>query len=159
MKLYLKQKVFSWRSRFFVKDEQGHDKYSVVGEIFSWGHRLNVYNAYGTQVALIRQKVMTWMPTFIVEINGREVCMIKQEFTFFKQSYRIEGLPWHLYGDFWAHEYALMEGNKTVMRLSKKWFTWGDSYELYITNPKNEILCLCAALAVDCALAVNSRSR
>ena len=158
MKLYLKQKVFSWRSRFTVKNEQGSDRYSVAGEIISLGHRLHVYNANGSHAALIRQKLMTLMPQFIVEINGHEVCRIIKEFTFFKQSYRIEGLPWHLHGDFWAHEYALMEGNRTAMRLSKKWFTWGDSYELYITNPKNELLCLCVALAVDCAMAMASRS-
>jgi len=31
MKLYLKQKVFSWRDRFCVKDEQGNDRFVVVG--------------------------------------------------------------------------------------------------------------------------------
>ena len=27
MKLYLKQKVFSWRDRFYAKDENGADKF------------------------------------------------------------------------------------------------------------------------------------
>lgn len=39
------------------------------------------------------------------------------------------------------------------MRLTKAWFIWGDSYELEIFNPENELLCLCVALAVDCAMA------
>jgi len=44
MKLYLKQKVFSWRDRFFAKDESGNDRYAVEGEIISWGKKLRVYD-------------------------------------------------------------------------------------------------------------------
>ena len=36
MKLYIKQKVFSWVDRFTVFDETGADKYHVEGEFFSW---------------------------------------------------------------------------------------------------------------------------
>ena len=41
MKLYIKQKVFSWGDKFTVKDEFGNDKYIVEGEIFTWGVVLN----------------------------------------------------------------------------------------------------------------------
>ena len=156
MKLYLKQKVFSWRDRFFVKDEDGYDRYSVQGEILSLGKRLRIYDSDGTEVAFIRQKVMSWLPRFFVEINGQVVCTIVKELTFFRQSYRVEGLPWHLTGDFWAHEYSLDENGREIMRLSKKWFSWGDSYELDITDSQNELMCLCIALAVDCALAAQN---
>ena len=37
MKLYIKQKVFSWVDRFTVFDETGADKFYVEGEFFSWG--------------------------------------------------------------------------------------------------------------------------
>ena len=156
MKLYLKQKVFSWRDRFFVKDENGGDRYAVEGEILSWGKKLHVYDMNGAEVAFIRQKVMSWLPRFFVEINGRVVCTIVKELTFLKQRYRVEGLPWHMDGDFWAHEYSLVENNRQIMRLSKKWFSWGDSYELDIADPRNELLCLCVGLAVDCALAMQN---
>lgn len=35
MKLYIKQKVFSWGDKFTVKDVNGEDRYFVEGEIFS----------------------------------------------------------------------------------------------------------------------------
>ena len=140
MKLYMKQKVFSWRDRFIIKDEAGNDRYYVEGELLSIGKKLRVYDTGGTEVAFIRQKVLSLMPRFFVEINGREVCEIVKEFTFFRQSYRLHGLPWHLHGDFWAHEYSLMENNRQIMRLSKKWFSWGDSYEMDIAGSQNEVL-------------------
>ena len=35
MKLYIKEKVFSWGDKFTVKDAYGEDKYIVEGEVFS----------------------------------------------------------------------------------------------------------------------------
>ena len=153
MKFYIKQKVFSWTDRFMVADEYGNHIYYVEGELFSWGKKLHIYNNAGQEVAFIRQKVMSWLPRYFVEIYGAVVATVVKEFTFFIPSYRIEGLNWQMDGDFWAHEYEMHDGRQLIMRMSKAWFTWGDSYELEISDPKNAILCLSVALAVDCAVA------
>lgn len=153
MKLYMKQKVFSWTDKFNIADGHGNNRYYVEGELFSWGKKLHIFNSAGQEVAFIRQKVMSWLPCYFIEINGVTVASVVKEFTFFRQSYRVEGLPWKMEGDFWAHDYTMYDNGHEIMRLSKAWFTWGDSYELEIFEPDNELLCLCVALAVDCALA------
>lgn len=153
MKLYMKQRVFSWTDRFDIADEYGASRYYVEGELFSWGKKLHIYNNMGQEVAFIGQKVMSWLPRYSVEINGVVVATIVKDFTFFSPSYHVEGLPWEMDGDFWAHDYVMYEGQHEIMRLSKAWFTWGDSYEIDIHDPQNEILCLSVALAVDCAVA------
>lgn len=158
MRLYLKQKVFSWKNRFSVKDESGNDVYTVEGEFFSWGKKLHIYDRNGVEAAFIRQKVFSLLPRYYVEINGRVICEIVKEFTLFRQSYRLEGLSWHIDGNIWAHEYMVSDGVRDIMQLTKKWFTWGDSYELDIADPKDELLCLCVALAIDCALESESAS-
>ena len=43
MKLYIKEKVFSWGDKFTVKDASGRDKYVVEGEVFTWGKKLHIY--------------------------------------------------------------------------------------------------------------------
>lgn len=149
--LYMKQKVFSWTDRFTIKDAQGNDRYYVEGEFFTWGKKLHVYDSNNQEVAFIRQKVMTWLPRCTVEIDGREVCEIVKKLTLFKQQYVLEGLPWHVEGDIWAHEYNLMNDTDTLMRVSKHWFTWGDSYEMAIAEGTDELLCLCVVLAIDVA--------
>lgn len=153
MKLYMKQKVFSWTDRFHVVDEQGNPRYDVEGELFSWGKKLHIYDSSGQETAFIRQKVMSWLPRYFVEIDGAVVATVVKEFTFFRPSYYVEGLPWQMEGDFWAHEYVMYDDRQEVMHMSKAWFTWGDSYELEIFDPRNELLCLSVALAVDCAVA------
>ena len=153
MKLYIKQKVFSWRDRFSVKDEFENDRYFVEGEITLSHKKLHIYNASGAKVAFVRQAATMLKPRFLIEMYGHVVCEIVKELTFFQQSYRLQGLPWHLHGDFLAHEYSLVENNWQIMQLSKKWFSWGASYEMNIAVPQNELICLCIALAVECVLA------
>ena len=53
MKLYIKQKVFSWGDKFTVKDSNGEDRYYVEGEIFSWGKKLHVYDMRGLHQARV----------------------------------------------------------------------------------------------------------
>ena len=62
MKLYIRQKVFSWRDQFTVKDANGADRYYVEGEIFSWGKKFHVYDLRGDEVAFIQQRLLTFLP-------------------------------------------------------------------------------------------------
>ena len=62
MKLYIKQKVFTWGDQFTVKDERGEDRYYVEGEVFSFGKKLHIYNMAGREVAFVKQELFTILP-------------------------------------------------------------------------------------------------
>ena len=150
MKLYIKEKVFSWGDKFSVKDEYGSDKYFVEGEVFSWGKKLHVYNNAGYEVAFIKQEVFSFMPRYYVFCGDRQVAEIKKEFSFLFPRYSIAGLGWEIKGRFMAHEYEIIQGGRTIVSISKEWMTWGDSYELDILNPADEIVALAVVLTIDC---------
>ena len=150
MKLYIKEKVFSWGDKFTVKDEYGNDKYFVEGEVFSWGKKLHVYNSAGCEVAFIKQEVFSFMPRFYVFCGNQQVAEIKKEFSFLFPRYSIEGLGWEIEGRFMAHEYEITQNGHTIVSISKEWMTWGDSYELDILNPSDEIVALAVVLTIDC---------
>ena len=152
MKLYIKEKVFSWGDKFTVKDEYGYDKYVVEGEVFSWGKKLHIYDMTGREVAFIKQEVWSFLPRFYVFCGGQQVAEIKKEFTFLFPKYSIEGLGWEIDGSFLAHEYEITKGGRTIVTISKEWMTWGDSYELNIANPADEILALAVVIAIDCVM-------
>ena len=128
MKLYIKQKVFSWRDRFTVKDETGADRYFVEGELFSWGKKLHVLDAAGNEAAFIQQKVWSFLPRYDVFALGQHIAQIKKEFTFLRPRYTIEGMNWDVEGDFWAHHY------------------------------QHELYALAVVLAIDCAMAQESNA-
>ena len=150
MKLYIREKVFSWGDKFTVKDAYGNDKYIVQGEVFSFGKKLHVYDRNGREVAFIKQEVWSWLPKYYVFCNDRQVAEIKKEFTLFFQRYSIEGLGWEINGSFMAHDYEITQGGSTIVRISKEWMTWGDSYELDIANPADELVALAVVLTIDC---------
>ena len=150
MKLYIKEKVFSWGDKFFVKDAMGEDKYVVQGEVFSLGKKLHVYDMLGREAAYIRQELMTFLPRFTVFAEGEEIAQVKKEFSFLVPRYTIEGLGWEIEGSFWEHEYQITQNGQPIVTISKEWMTWGDSYELDIRNPADEIIALAVVLTIDC---------
>ncbi|HBR32005.1 MAG: LURP-one-related family protein [Eubacteriales bacterium] len=152
MKLYIKQKVFSWGDRFTIKDEQGNDRYYVEGEVFSWGNKLHVYNEQKLEVAFIKQKMMTWMPRYEVYINGVLQIAVVKKLTLFRQEYILEGSDWLVDGDYFAHNYTIYNGSEPIATIKKAWFTWGDSYEINISDGYNELLVVASALAIDCVI-------
>lgn len=153
MKLYIKQKVFSWTSKFTVKDEYGEDRYYVEGELLSWGRKLHVYDMSSNEVAFIQQKVWSFLPRYFVFISGRQVAEIVKELTFLRPRYRIEGLGWEINGTFWAHDYEITCNSKPIVRIFKEWMTWGDCYELEIADEGDELLALSVVLTIDCVMA------
>ena len=150
MKLYIKEKVFSWTDRFTVRDEQGNDKYYVEGEFFSWGKKLHVYDLHDREVAFIKQEVWSFMPRYYVLVGHRQVAENRKEFTFFFPKYSIDGLGWEIDGSFWEHEYEITQNGRPIVTISKEWMTWGDSYELDISNSADEIIALAVVLTIDC---------
>ncbi|MFV0528677.1 MAG: LURP-one-related/scramblase family protein [Lachnospiraceae bacterium] len=152
IKLYIKQHVFSWSTRFTVKDESGRDAYFVEGELFSWGKKLHVYNANQVEVIYIQQKLMSWLPKYHIFIQGTQVAELVKELTFFKPQYSVHGLGWNVEGEFWGHEYTVSRGNVPVVTIAKEWFTWGDSYALSIANDRDVLPALAVVLAIDCAV-------
>lgn len=152
MKLYIKQKVFSFSDTFYVKDEYGNDKYFVKGEVFSWGHKLHIYDNYNNEVGFIKQKLITFMPRFELTINGLVVGDLVKKISFFRPKYYIEGTSLELEGSIMEHDYSLNQAGMPIMRVYKEWFTWGDSYVLDILNPQDELLGLAVVLAVDCEI-------
>lgn len=151
MKLYMKQKVFSFGDRFNVWDEAGNDRWFVEEELFVWGKVLHLYDVAGNQVATIKRQSFTFLPTFTVTIGGQEVAEIVKNFTFFHQSYQVNGPDWEVEGSFWEHAFAAYQDGRQMVSIEKEWLSWGDCYTVDITDPATELLSLCVVLAIDMA--------
>ncbi len=158
MKLYIKQKVFSWNDKFTVKDESGADRYFVEGEIFSFGKKLHVYNVDQTERIYLQQKVWSFLPRFFVFVDGLQVAEIVKEFTFMKPRYSVLGLNWEVTGNFWAHDYEVLNQGHVVVTIKKEWLAWGDTYVLDIGDPRDEINALAVVLAIDAVMAQQKSS-
>lgn len=159
MELYLKQHIFSWGDKFTVYNPDGSDRYHVRGEVFSLGKKLHIYDLLGGEIAFIQQKLLTFLPKYYIAVNGNNIAEVVKQFTFLRHEYTVNGLGWRVEGDFWAHEYTVMNGDDVIASVSKQWFTLGDAYEVSIANDADELNALCVVLAIDaCMAAANSSS-
>lgn len=152
MDLYIKQKVFSFKDKFNIFDRNGEVKYNAEGELISLGKKLHVYDINGNEVIYIKQKLITFLPKFEISIRGNEPVEIVKNFTFFKHEYSIPAWGIKIHGDFFAHEYAVEQNGYEIAHLSKEWLSWGDTYNITINDPKNELTALASILVVDCCM-------
>ena len=158
MKLYMKQKVFSWRDRFYIKNEFGEDVYYIEGELFSLGKKLHIFDMTGRELAFVQEKIFSFVPRFFVFVNERQIAEIVKKITFFKPKYEVAGLGWSVEGSFLAHDYSIFEKGREIVRIHKAWMSWGDSFEIDIDGSKDIAVALAVVLAIDCVLDRASKS-
>lgn len=151
MKLLIKQRVFSWTDSYDVYDEDGNKKYFVKAEFLSLGHRVHVYNALDEELGLIRQKIITMLPAFEIDIAGRYCGRVQKRFTLFRPKYEIDFNGWRAEGDFLGWDYDVYSGCSSVVHISKELFHWGDTYVIDIANPEDELMALMLVIAIDAA--------
>ena len=152
MKLYIKQRIFSWTDSYDVCDETGEPRYEVKAEFFSFGHQIHVYDSRtGREVGSIHEKLFTLMPQFEIVVNGRVQGTIRKEFTFFRPRYQVDYRGWDVEGDFMGWDYRVTDGRREVMSISKELFRWSDCYVLDYSSPADEMPGLLLVIAIDAA--------
>lgn len=155
MKYYIKQKVFSFRDRFTIKDAEGVDCYAVEGKILSIGKKLYLFDMSGKELVYIEQQVISFLPKFIIYLQGERVAEIKQRFSLLKRRYDILEKDWITMGSFLGYEYTIQEGKtgRKIANIQKAWMSWGDSYEISIEKEEDKILAIAVVLSIDASIA------
>ena len=64
MKLYFKQRFFSWFDSYDIYHEDGSVAYTVEGKL-SWGHCLHILDPRGQHIATVKQQVLTFLPQIL----------------------------------------------------------------------------------------------
>ena len=151
MKLLIKQRVFSWTDTYDIYDENGEKKYFVKAEFLALGHQIHVSDMAGNEIGMVKQRLLTFLPAFDIEIGGSEFGSIQKKFTFLKPEYEIDYNGWRCEGDFLKWDYDVYSGCSVVVHISKQIFHWGDTYVIDLLNPEDEVMALMLAIAIDAA--------
>jgi len=153
MRYVMKQKLFSFGDDFYIKDENERDVYFVDGKAFSFGDQLSFQDLDGNELAYIRQELFAWGKTYEIWRDGRVAAVVKKElFAFFHHRFTVD-VPGpddlEAEGDFMDHEYAFRRGDRVVATVSKRWFSWTDTYGVDIADDEDPVLILASAVVVD----------
>lgn len=153
MNLYLKQKVFSWGDKFRVYDENENDLFFVKGEVFTLGKKLHVYDPSDRELVFIRQKFWSFHQRYFIEKEGKQIAEVVKKITLLKPVYEVKGPDWTVKGNFLEHNYNVTKDEDTVATVSKKWFSWGDTYEISVSDNYDALTVLSVVLIIDAVLA------
>ena len=149
MKLLFKQRMFSWFDSYDIFDQYNNTIFTVKGQ-FSWGHKLNVYNASGVHIATLQQQILTFLPRFDIYINGNLTGTISKEFTLFTPRYNMDFMGWQVEGNFLEWNYTIRNAQgQFIASVSKELFNWTDTYSIDVVNSQDALPALMLVLAID----------
>ena len=148
----IREKFWSLGNSFTITDSNGSDLYRVKGHAFSWGDKLSFQDMSGKELAFIAQKMLSFRPRYQIQVDGRVFAEVVKEFSWFNKKFVLD-VPgpndYTIDGSFWAHEFAFKRSGRVVASISKKHFSWTDSYGVDIVEGENDIPILCACIVID----------
>ena len=149
MKLLFKQRFFSWFDSYDIYDEAGNTVYTVKGEL-SWGHLLRIYDANGTAVGCVKEKVFSWFPRFEMYLDDNYIGSINKEFSIFRPKFNIDYNGWHVSGDWFEWDYSIFTSfGQDVATVTKELWNWTDTYVIDVRDPADALCALMLVLAID----------
>ncbi len=155
MRYMMKQKLFSWGDDFFIKDESGRDTFFVDGKALSFGSQLSFQDLMGNELVFIKQRLLSWGLTYEIYRGDNLYAIVKKDlFTLFKCRFTVD-IPGpndlEAEGDFLDCEYEFNRDGSLVAAVSKKWFSWSDTYGVDIAAGEDDILILASTVVIDMA--------
>lgn len=151
MKYYVKQKIFSLKDKFYVKDAAQNDKYLIQGKMISITNQLDLKDMNEEVLLSANKKLFRIFPKYtIVNPTGEEVATVKRVFGFRpKFEVQIGNETLEVQGSFFAHSFQVSRAGNEVASITKKVMSFGDSYEIDILDPTNELLYLFIVIIID----------
>ncbi|NSW90479.1 MAG: LURP-one-related family protein [Firmicutes bacterium] len=151
MRFVVKQKIFSFGDNFTIKDEYGNDHFIVRGKVFALGDKLRLYNLQGDELFYIEQKLFRFLPEYTIYHLGQAVATVKKEFTFFKPRFNISSASgnYTIDGNFWGMEFSILKNGLPVAQVSKRWFSWGDTYGVDIVDSEDYAFIISLVIVID----------
>jgi len=153
MRYMMKQKLFCWGDDFTIQNEAGENVFFVDGKAFSFGDKLSFQDMQKNELAFIRQKLLSWGPTYEITRGGALAAVVKKKlFTLFRCKFTVD-VPGpddlEAQGSFLDMEYSFTRAGKTVAEVSKRWFSFGDTYGVDICEGEDDILILASTVVID----------
>ncbi len=153
MRYVMKQKLFAWGDDFTIKTADGREAFFVDGRAFSIGDKLSFQDLQGHELAFIRQKLLAWGPTYEIHREGKLQAVVKKHlFTLFRCRFTVD-VPGpddlEAEGNFLDREYTFARCGQPVATVSKKWFTWTDTYGVDIAEGEDDVLILASTVVID----------
>ncbi|ASW54468.1 LURP-one-related/scramblase family protein [Plantactinospora sp. KBS50] len=151
----IRERIFDLGNDFDITDDSGQRVYHVDGKVLTLRDRLVIEDPHGREVASVHRRLVALRRTYAISIGGEKAADVRKKLiTPFRDRYTID-VPGpddlEMRGDLLDHEYTVERGGRTVSTVSKRWFTFRDTYAVDVAEGEDHLLILAAVLAMDLA--------
>lgn len=149
----MRQKLISFGEDFTIEDESGNAAYEVDGKVMRLRETFELKDRQGNVVATIRGRLMSVRSKMDV-LRGDDVVatVTKAFFAPFRSKFGVDlaaGGELSVDGDILDHEYAIERDGRAIATVSKRWFTFTDTYGIEVAAGEDDALVLAIAVAID----------
>lgn len=149
----LRQRLISLGDDFAIEDEQGQTVYNVDNKLLRIRDTFVLTDSAGNEVATIRERILALRETVDILRGGKTIAVVRKAWlTPFRDKFSIEikdGDDMVAQGDLLDHEYEIRRGGTAVAHVSKRWFTFRDTYGVTVNSGEDDALMLAIAVAID----------
>jgi len=154
MRFILKERIFSLRESYYIRDEDGNELFEVTGRLISLRDKLTLSDRQDNTLATITQKLLTLRPVYTISRNGQPDAKVKKDFiNILREGFSVDmegDLPdLRIQGDIFEHSYTITRDGVTVAQAAKKWISLRDSYVVDVAAEEDIVLMLACAIVVD----------
>ena len=150
----IRQNLISIGDDFWIENGEGKRVFKVDGKILRIRKTLVFEDLNGKPLCTIKERLLTIRDTMtITGPDGKELAVIKKALlTPLRDRWSVkvkDGPDLDVQGNIFDHEYSIKQGWNKVAEVSKKWFSFTDTYGVEIDPGQNDILILAVAIAID----------
>lgn len=150
----IRQNLISIGDDFWIENAEGKKTFKVDGKVLRIRKTLVFEDAQGKKLAQIQQRLLTIRDTMAIDdADGKEMAIIKKALIApLRDRWTVKvknGEDLDVQGSILEHEYTIKQNGKKVAEVSKKWFSFTDTYGVEIDPGQNDILILAVTVAVD----------
>jgi uncharacterized protein YxjI len=149
----MRQKVFCLGDDYTITDESGRECFVVDGAAFTIRDSTSFRDMQGRELCHIQKRLLSFGPTYEIERGGRTTVISKHLFTLFNCRFTVD-VPGpndlEASGNFTDHEYTFKNtSDETIAMVSKRWFTFTDTYGVDVADGQDDVLILAATVVID----------
>lgn len=151
----IKESFWSWGDNFTITDaDSGTACFVVKGKVFSWGDDLSFQDTQGNELVRIKQKLLNLLPRYEIQKDGAMFAEVRKEFTVFKDKFTLD-IPgpndYTIVGSIWERDFTFEQLQTTVARVTKKRYSWADSYavEILVDDDEAIVAILATCIVID----------
>lgn len=149
----LRQRLISLGDDFTIEDEQGNAVYNVDNKLLTIRDTFVITDRAGEEVVTIRERILALRDTVDILRGGETLAVVRKAwFTPLRDRFSIDvkgGEDLVAQGDLLDHEYAIRRGDNVIAQVSKRWFSFRDTYGVTVDAGEDDGLILGIAVAID----------